>query len=333
VRRGSIVRILGLVAVFAVIQAVVAVVFQWLPTSASRQMDRITFVYWFATVICIGIFSVVMAVIVYSIWHFRVQPGDETDGPPIHGHTGLEIGWTVVPLVLVLAIGIVSAVVLSENGRAGANPDVVQVIGQQFEWSFVYPNERNLKTHVLALRVNHPTRIELSSVDVIHSFWVPEFGQKQDAVPGINTHIIVTPTRTGHFTLICTELCGLGHATMRAAVNVVDDAGFAAWVKQQQAGGSTGSPGAAAFTSGGCGGCHTFKPAGSAGQVGPDLDHLAADAKKAGQPLAAYVRQSIVDPNAYIVPGFQKGVMPGSFSQTLSAQQIDALVNYLTGKT
>jgi cytochrome c oxidase subunit 2 len=333
VRRGSIVRILGLAVVFAAIEAVVALAFKWLPTSASRQMDRITFVYWFATVISIAIFAIVMAVIVYSVWQFRVQPGDETDGPPIHGHTGLEIGWTVVPALLVIAIGVVSAIVLSQNGRAGTNPDHVQVTGQQFEWTFVYPDQKNLKTHELALRVHHSVRLDFAALDVIHSFWVPEFGQKQDAVPGIKTHLIVTPTRTGDFTLICTELCGLGHATMRAAVHVFSDADFAAWIKKQQAGGGNASPGAAAFASGGCGGCHAFAPAKSTGQIGPSLDNLAADAKKAGQPLADYVRQSIVDPNKYVVPSYQPGVMPTTFGQSLSAQQIDALVKYLTGTT
>ena len=331
-RRGSIVRILGLAAVFAVVQAIVAVAFKWLPTSASRQMDRITFVYWFTTVICIAIFALVMAAIVYSVWQFRAQPDDESDGLPIHGHTGLEIGWTVVPALLVIAIGVVSAIVLSQNGRAGTNPDHVNVTAQQFEWSFQYPDQKNLKTHELVLRVHHSTRLDFEALDVIHSFWVPEFGQKQDAVPGIHTHLVVTPTRTGHFTLICTELCGLGHATMRAAVLVVDDVGFAAWIKKQQSGGSAGGPGAAAFVSGGCGGCHVFKPAGSAGQIGPGLDNLAADAKKAGQPLADYVKQAIVDPNVYLVPGYQKDVMPKTFGQSLTAQQIDALVKYLAGK-
>jgi cytochrome c oxidase subunit 2 len=333
VRRGSIVRILGLAAIFVVVQAIVAVVFKWLPTSASRQMDRITFVYWFATVISIAIFAVVAAVIVYSVWHFRAQPDDETDGPPIHGHTGLEIGWTVVPALLVIAIGVVSAIVLSQNGRAGTNPDHVKVVAQQFEWTFEYPDQKNLKTHELVLRVHHSTRLDFEALDVIHSFWVPEFGQKQDAVPGIDTHLIVSPTRTGDFTLICTELCGLGHATMRAAVHVVDDAGYAAWIKKQQSGAGTTDPGAAAFVSGGCGGCHAFKPAGSNGQAGPSLDNLVADAKKAGKPLADYVRQSIVDPNAYLVPSFQSGVMPTDFATRLTAQQIDALVKYLTGTT
>ncbi len=331
-RRGSIFRIslYGLVAAGAV--TAVALLIKWLPTSASKQMDRITFVYWFATAICIGIFGVVAGVIVYSVLHFRAQPDDESDGPPIHGHTGIEIVWTVIPAVLVIAIGVVSSVVLSQNGRAGTNPLHVKVFAQQFAWRFEYPDNHDVKSTELVVPVHRNIRFDLNAADVIHSFWVPEWGQKQDAVPGINTHVIVTPTRTGTFTLICTELCGLGHATMRAPVRVVSQAGFDAWVKQQQGGGGGGgSPGAAAFASSGCGSCHTFKAAGSSGKIGPDLDQLAADAQKAGKPLAAYTKESIVAPDAYVVPGYQKGIMPATFGKTLSAAQIDGLVKYLTG--
>jgi cytochrome c oxidase subunit 2 len=310
----------------------VAVLIKWLPTSASKQMDRITFVYWFATAICIAIFGVVAGVIVYSVLHFRVQPDDESDGPPIHGHTGIEIIWTVIPALLVIAIGIVSAVVLSQNGRAGTNPLHVNVFAQQFAWRFEYPDNKGVKSTELVIPVHRNIRFDLNAADVIHSFWVPEFGQKQDAVPGIHTHVIVTPTRTGNFTLICTELCGLGHATMRAPVRVVSEADFAQWVKDQQSGGGGGgSSGESAFASGGCGSCHTFKPAKSTGKIGPDLDNLPADARKAGKPLQAYVKESIVDPNAYVVPGYQKGVMPETYGQSLTAQQIDGLVAYLTG--
>jgi cytochrome c oxidase subunit 2 len=332
VRRGSIFRIslYGLVAAVAV--TLVAVLIKWLPTSASRQMDRITFVFWFTTAICIGVFAVVAGVIVYSVLHFRAQPDDDSDGPPIHGHTGLEIAWTIIPAVLVIAIGIVSAVVLSQNGRAGTNPLHVKVFAQQFAWRFEYPDDKNVKSTELVIPVHRNIRFDLAAADVIHSFWVPEFGQKQDAVPGISTHLIITPTRTGSFTLICTELCGLGHAAMRAPVRVVSEADFAKWVKDQQAGtGGGGSPGAAAFTAGGCGSCHTFKPANATGKIGPDLDNLAADAQKAGKPLEAYVKESIVDPDAYVVPGFQKGVMPPTYGESLSAAEIDALVKYLAG--
>jgi cytochrome c oxidase subunit II len=331
VRRGSIFRIslYGLAAAGAV--TLVALLIQWLPDSASKQMDRITFVYWFTTAICIAIFGVVAGVIIYSVLHFRAQPDDDSDGPPIHGHTGIEIVWTIIPAVLVVAIGVVSAVVLSQNGRAGTNPMHIRVFAQQFAWNFKYPGEKNLASTELVLPVHRNIRFELQAADVIHSFWVPEFGQKQDAVPGIATHIDVTPTRTGRFTLICTELCGLGHATMRSPVRVVSEADFAAWVRnQQQQGGGGGGSGVAGFTSSGCGSCHTFRPAGSTGAIGPDLDNLAADAKKAGVPLEEYVKQSIVDPDAYVVPGYQKGVMPTNYGDTLSDQAVQALVQYLT---
>jgi cytochrome c oxidase subunit 2 len=320
----------GIGIVVAILVTLVAVLIPWLPTSASKEMDRITFVFWFATVICIGIFALVASVIIYSVITFRAAPEDESDGPSIHGHTGLEIMWTVVPAVLVIAIGVVSAIVLSENGNAGTNPLPVKVFAQQFAWRFEYPDSKNLKSGELVLPVGRSVKLDLQSADVIHSFWVPEMGQKQDLVPGIHTHLVITPTREGTFALICTELCGLGHATMRASVRVVSPAKFAAWVKQQQSGGG-GNLGAAIFASAGCGGCHAFKPAGSNGAVGPSLDNLAADAGKAGEDARAYVTESIVDPNKVVVRGYAPGVMPQNFKQSLSAAELDALISYLLG--
>ena len=343
-------------AVAATIATLVAVLIRWLPESASEQMDRITFVYWFATIICIGIFSLVAAVIVEAVWAFRVQPDDDTDGPPIHGNTKLEILWTVVPAILVIAIGVVSAVVLSKNADAGNDPLQVKVFAQQFAWRFEYPG--NVKSDQLVMPLDRPVEFHMQSADVIHSLWIPQMGQKQDVVPGVETEIVITPTRTGTFTLVCTELCGLGHATMRAPVRVIEQAAFTKWLADQKAaaggagatGGGTGSTGgsggasagggAAAtsalgkktFASAGCGGCHTFTPAGTDAQVGPNLDNLAADAQAAGEPVADYVRQSIVDPNAVIVKGYQPGVMPPNFGETLSPEELDALVAYLSGK-
>ena len=342
------VKLVLLAALAALITSLVAVLIRWLPESASEQMDRITFTYWFATIICIGIFSVVVAVIVYAVWAFRVQPDDDTDGPPIHGNTGLEIAWTIVPALLVISIGVVSAVVLSKNADAGSHPLEVKVFAQQFAWKFEYPG--NVKSEELVMPLDRAVQFHMQSADVIHSLWIPQMGQKQDVVPGIETEIVITPTRTGRFTLVCTELCGLGHATMRAPVRVLEQGAFAAWLAKQKAasgggaasggtgatGGSSGAPtstlGKNTFASAGCGGCHTFKPAGTDAKVGPDLDNVAADAQKAGEPVADYVRQSIVDPNAVVVAGYQPGVMPPNFGDTLSPEELDALVAYLSGK-
>jgi cytochrome c oxidase subunit II len=321
--------------VVGVAVSLVAVLIPWLPTSASEQMDRITFVYWFATVICIAIFALVAAVIVYSVRTFRVQPGDDSDGPPIHGHTGLEIVWTVIPALLVIAIGVVSAVVLAQNSDAGTNPLKVRVVAQQFAWRFEYPDEDNLRTGRLVLPLGRTTELQLVSVDVIHSFWVPDMGQKQDLVPGTEQRLVITPDRLGEYPLICTELCGLGHATMRSTVVVMRPAEYEQWLEEQRsaaaAGGGEG--GEAVFASAGCGGCHALEKAGTDAQVGPALEsaELQAAADAAGEPLDQFVQESIVDPDKVVRANYRRGVMPATFGDTLSQEQIDALVGYLTG--
>jgi cytochrome c oxidase subunit II len=234
VRKG-IVQLVAIGLVIAGALTAVAVLFKWLPTSASEEFDRIQGIYWFATIVSIVIFSLVTAVIVFSVWKWRVPEDDDRDGPPIHGHTGLEILWTAVPAILVTAIGIVSAVVLARNGDAGENPLEVQAIGQQFAWKFVYEGDDDNPTGELVLPVGRSARFTMTAVDVIHSFWVPNLGQKMDAVPGIETEIVVTPDRLGDFTVVCTELCGLGHATMRANARVVSEDDFDAWLEELRA--------------------------------------------------------------------------------------------------
>jgi cytochrome c oxidase subunit 2 len=319
--------------VTAIVVTLVAVLIPWLPDSASVEMDRITFVYWFATVISIGIFALVMAVIIYSMIAFRVQPDDESDGPPIHGHTGLEIVWTAIPAVLVVAIGVLSAVVLSRNAEAGPRPLTVNVYAQQFAWRFVYPDQDGLRSNELVLPVDRGIEFVMTSADVIHSFWIPEMGQKQDVLPGVETGIVVTPTREGSFALICTELCGLGHATMRAPVRVLSESAFDEWVaSQQEEETQGGADGASVFASAGCGGCHTFAAAGSSGEIGPALDDLAVAANDAGVPFDEFVRDSITNPNGVIASGFKPDVMPKTYGDSLTAEELEALVVFLTGE-
>jgi len=167
---------------------------------------------------------------------------------------------------------------------------------------------------------------------VIHSFWVPEFGQKSDAVPGIETTLVITPTRLGSYSLACTELCGLGHSTMRAAVEVVSQEDYDAFLAAEReggGGGGGGDDGEAVFASAGCGACHAFGPAGSDAEVGPGLDDLAGAAEGAGVSLEEFVRESIIDPNARVAEGYQPDVMPDTYENTLSDEQLDGLVQYL----
>ncbi len=328
-RRGSIVRLVTLGVVFGAAATVVALFVPWLPANASKERDGIDLVFWFTTAICIAVFSLVAAVIVYSLVTFRARPDDDSDGAPIHGHTGVEIVWTAVPAILVTAISVISAIVLVRNDRADANALNVNVTARQFAWTFSYPDQGDLTSAELMLPVGRSVKLHLQALDVIHSFWVPQFGQKQDAVPGQDTSLVITPTKVGSYPVICTELCGLGHALMRTTAVVMKPAAFQAWVADQRKALSAppGEAGKAVFANNGCASCHTLKAAGATGKVGPDLDKLPAYAETAGKPLEDFIRESIVDPNAYVQPGYPKNVMP-PFS-TLPSDQLDSLVQFL----
>src|SRR6202051_49017 len=152
-RRGSIAPLLGIGVVAGGIAAAVAVALPWLPTAASKEADRIHPLFCFVIVICIVVFAAVIAVMLYSIVRFRAAPDDDSDGPPIHGHTGLEIVRTLIPTVLVTAIGIFSAIVLARNDALGSDPMRINVTAQQFAWSFTYPEAKNLTTGTLRLPV------------------------------------------------------------------------------------------------------------------------------------------------------------------------------------
>jgi cytochrome c oxidase subunit II len=350
-RKGSIVALLGLALIAGGVATAVALVPTWLPEDASREAGRIDFTFWFVIAICIAIFAVVAAVMIYSILRFRVREDDFEDGPPIHGHTGLEITWTAIPFVLVTAIAIVSGIVLSRNDAEAGNTLRINVTAQQFAWTFAYPDAHNAASPVLRLPEGRSVELDMRSLDVIHAFFVPEFRTNEDIVPGLVTTVHITPDRLGTFPLICNELCGLGHALMRNETIVMKPAAFDAWLKQQ---GKTAAPGSTTtsttttsttststtpsgssaaglpvFNANGCSSCHTLSAAKATGKVGPDLDKLVSYAHQAHKPLAAFVHESIVNPNAYVQPGYPKGVMPPNFGTSISKTQLDALVAFL----
>ncbi len=234
-RRGTITRLVGLSAVLGGVAFVVAYFIPWMPEVGSREGGRIDDLYWLASIISLAIFVIVTAALLYAIVRFRARPGDEEDGKPIHGHTRLEMVWTAIPAALVTAIAVFSAVVLVKNEDLESGHRVVEVRAAQFAWSFTYP-DLGITTGELRLPVGEQVELELESDDVIHSFWVPEWRVKQDVVPGTLQRLIVTPTKTGSFALICTELCGLGHAVMRAHAIVMAPEEYDAWAAEAAAG-------------------------------------------------------------------------------------------------
>jgi cytochrome c oxidase subunit 2 len=180
-------------------------------------------------------FSVVVVVLAYSLIFFRRRKGDNTDGPPIRGHALLERTWTIVPLVIVLALATYGAVVLDKMTAPGPPQTELEidVLAFRFGWQFSYP-KYNITSFDLHVPVNQRILIKLQSKDVVHSFWVQEWGPKQDAVPGITTQVRYTPTKIGQFTVRCSQLCGYGHSFMIAPVYVTALSDFQSWIQQQQ---------------------------------------------------------------------------------------------------
>jgi cytochrome c oxidase subunit 2 len=220
---------------------VLSFVIHWFPPEASVQAKNTDRLYHVLMIASVPIFVLVVTVVMYSAWQFRMRPGQELeDGPPIHGNTRLEVFWTAIPAVLVIGLVAYSFVVLHENERKPAGREIqVGVTGQQFFWSYEYPSSVTggapLRSYSLYLPEGESTYFDIHSKDVIHAFWVPAFRLQEDAVPGITTHYRVTPTRLGTYPVVCNLLCGVGHALMRSAVHVVTPARFQAWLASQKA--------------------------------------------------------------------------------------------------
>ena len=203
----------------------------WLPSESSTAANPIDTLYDVLAVISSYVFALVVSIMLVSVIHFRRRHNDLSDGEPIHGNTTMEAVWTAIPALLMVGTAVYSGLVLADIEETKANTQEVRITGQQFAWVFEYQSPK-LKAGELHLVKDTPYHFELKAKDVLHSFWVPQFRMKKDAVPGITTDVRVTPTRNGTYTLACTELCGLGHATMRARVVVEDQAAFDKWAAQ-----------------------------------------------------------------------------------------------------
>jgi cytochrome c oxidase subunit 2 len=326
-------RMIGIGLFASVIGIAITLWMDWFPENAAGSAGKIDTLYDVLLICSVPVFVLVMTIAIYSVVRFRAKPGDMGDGPPIHGNTRLEVIWVTIPFIMVTALAIYGWIVLDDLEAKQKNEMVVRVTGQQFTWTFEYPSEK-LKSPELVLPVDRPVEFRVQTKDVIHSFWVPQFRLKSDAVPGLTTTIRLTPDKPGRYEVVCAELCGIGHSTMRQFVRVLPASEFETWVQEQKeaagAGGGAGGGGEQAaapngeelFSSAGCAGCHTLEAAGSTAKVGPDLGKL-------GDVDAKFIRTSIVDPNADVSEGFRPNIMPGNFGTELSKEELDALVKYL----
>jgi len=306
---------------------------QILPVQASAQAVPIDRLFGIEFKIIAFLFSLIVVFMIYSIVVFRRKPGDMEDAVHIEGNTKLEVLWTILPLITVMVLAYLGGQSLAETMRADPRPIEIEAIGQQWSWRFEYP-EFGVVSNILMMPVNKQALISLTSNDVIHSFWVPEFRVKQDALPGGDEfvrQIRITPTIEGDYKVRCAELCGEKHADMRAPVKVVSQNEFEAWLAEES--GLPDDPvgrGSKWVEQYGCVSCHSLDGSES---VGPSWKGIYGTQVLLSDGTSVtvneeYIRDSILNPGKNIVQGFSN-VMPANFSQQLTDQQITDIVQFI----
>jgi cytochrome c oxidase subunit 2 len=278
------------------------------------------------------LFGLITSAILYSVLVFRARPGDTGDGSYIKGSTRLEVMWTIVPLGTVIALSFLGAQALGEMRRVDPQALQIKVTGFQWGWTFEYP-AYGIQSNELWMPVDKQSQLLLTSRDVIHSFWVPEFRTKQDALPGANLvkELRITPNRNGEYTLMCAELCGGAHAYMNSKVHVVSQADFDAWVAKQTAAANADPVARGKAQAAVCLGCHTVD---GNKLVGPTWKGLYGSQVQLadGTTVTAddtYLYNSITDPNSQIHTGFQPGLMPATYKGSLTDAQIKDIIEFI----
>jgi cytochrome c oxidase subunit 2 len=235
-------RLAGRVALVVVVLTAVLVAFSlwWpdatLPTSASTTEDAVRNTVLVFSLAAAPVIGLVWGIAYFSLLHWRA--GGRTpppDGPPIRGNNKIVISWLVVSSALtafLLIWGLAELTATTPAASASTQaPLVVDVTGQQWLWTFSYPQDGGISSDTLVLPLDRPVLFEVTSTDVIHSFWLPEMGIKIDANPAETTEVGTTPTRLGQFNVRCAELCGLNHAYMATTATVLKSTDFDSWIQ------------------------------------------------------------------------------------------------------
>ncbi|MFT3895638.1 MAG: cytochrome c oxidase subunit II [Anaerolineales bacterium] len=288
-----------------------------MPVEASAQSVAVDWM-WNADVMAMSfLFALIVVPMVYSLIVFRRKKGDTTDAGHIEGNTNLEITWTILPLFMVVAFAYLGGNSLAQTLRTDPDAMVVKVTARQWSWSFEYPDYGVFSTE-LRVPVGKQVHLEMTSLDVIHSFWVPEFRVKQDLVPGRVTELRITPTLEGQWKVRCAEICGASHYAMETPVMAMKQADFDAWMAEQvklaaQAAATPEGRGEALVRNNVCTACHSYKGVGAV--LAPTWDGLYGHEVKLtdGSTVTAddaYIAESIKAPQAKIVAGYELIIMP-----------------------
>src|SRR3989344_384090 len=299
-------------------------------TQIAKEVDNL---YGFLLVVSfISCAILIGGMIYFAIKYKRKSQSDKT--PYITHDTRLEILWSVIPLIIFLVVFAWGWTIYHDMRAMPENALEIHVTGKQWAWTVEYKN--GVKSTDLVVPVNKDIKIILASEDVIHSFYVPSFRIKQDAVPGRYTTLWFRAEKMGEFYAFCTEFCGTNHSGMVARVKVVTQEEFDKWLVDESEIGllPLAQRGAKYFQTRACASCHNVDNA--AVKVGPSLFKKFGTEGVFGDGSVSkfdenYVRQSILEPQAKIVKGFPKPSPIPSYQGQLSESELSALIEYIKG--
>ena len=298
----------------------------WATGLSGEVVDQVFFYILAITVFLLGLITFLM---VYFV--IRYQKKRNPKPSEIHENIWLEIIWTVVPTLLVLTMFYYGMTGFNFLKKAPADALKIKVIARQWSWLFEYEN--GMKSTELKVPVGKPIKLSLTSQDVIHGFYTPAFRIKQDVVPGMTNTLWFQPTGEGTFDVFCTQYCGLQHATMVTKIKVLPVEAFNQWYQKgkEEIEATKGKPrGTRLYQEKGCVACHSID---GTLRVGPTLKGLfgktvtvMTDGKERSITAdEAYLRKSILEPNADVVKGFPP-IMP---SEKMTEDEIHELIQYI----
>ncbi len=297
------------------------------PDAASTNAGQVDAIYAFLVIVSAVMTLLIFAAVFTFAIKYRRKSANEVP-KPIHGSLRLEIAWSVLPFLVMLVMFFWGTKVYFDNAIAPANAMDVYVVGKQWMWKVQYPDGQR-EINELHVPVGQPVKLTMSSEDVIHSFFIPAFRVKHDVVPGRPNYLWFTATKPGRYHLFCAEYCGTEHSGMIGWVTAMNPADYENWLSGGGAEGSMASQGEKLFQQMGCSTCHLLDEQGRCpimrGVYGSRV--LLQDGKTVVAD-DAYIRESILNPNAKIVSGFKADVMP-TFQGQISEEGILQLIVYI----
>jgi len=310
--------------------------FRYLPEQGSDIAPKVDWIHHWITDLSVFFTVAICGAMLYFAIRYRKRGGKDHETPRIEGSTFLEIVWTVVPTIICIWVAYYGIVIYNEMVEIPEDRGDIVLInaqGYRWAWDFQYQNGKTTSNEIV-VPVGRPTKIILTSRDVLHGFFIPVMRVKKDAVPGMYTYVIFTPTRTGEFPAFCTEYCGTFHSRMLANVRVVSEAEFQRWKNDRtdELSRMALSPvelGRALYVDKGCNACHSLD---GRDVIGPSFLNLYGSERKFTDGTSAiaeenYIRESILEPSKRVTVGFQD-VMP-AFEGQLSENEIQGLIAFI----